>query len=191
MSNQVIEADLLSVWNVRLPIWWMAWRNIGEHQLFSSFGKLLYLYPSISLAHATKILHPFHWAILKIVSFIDTIPTQSLPRRVGLMRPCYHYHQLMIKLPSTSWLTHHHQIPIVIIQECQRALHHSWEEIKRSTGLPPAILATCFYTGHCYCDDDGRHLPALSPSTSWLWSIFRSLPPTPLSNQGLFPTTLN
>ena len=112
---------------------------IGEHQLFSCFGKLLYLYPSISLADATNLFYPVLFVDptnsgpqIAFLSFLDTIPTQSLPRRP---------HETLLPLSPFNGQTSlnimidilYHQILIVIIQECQRALHHSWEEIKRST----------------------------------------------------------
>ena len=108
---------------------------IGEHQLFSCFGKLLYLYPSISLADATNLFYPVLFVDptnsgpqIAFLSFLDTIPTQSLPRRP---------HETLLPLSPTSLNIMidilYKQILIVIIQECQRALDHSWEEIKRST----------------------------------------------------------
>ena len=45
------------------------------------------------------------WPEYRLSFIFDTIPTQSLPRGVGLMRPCCHCHHVKIKLPSTSWLT--------------------------------------------------------------------------------------
>ena len=104
---------------------------IGEHQLFSWFGKLLYLYPSISLADATNLFYPVLFVDptnsgpqIAFLSFLDTIPTQSLPRRP---------HETLLPLSPFNGQTSlnimidilYNQILIVIIQECQRALDHS------------------------------------------------------------------
>ena len=55
-------------------------------------------------------LYPFHWLILQILApkspfFHFLTLFQPNLYHVGLMRPCCHYHHLMVKPPSTSWLT--------------------------------------------------------------------------------------
>ena len=79
MSDHVIEADILSLWNVRLPIWWTAWRNIGEHQLLSDFGIFSeFLWP-FSLADATN-FDPnitFHSSLDNIPANLDLVDVMS------------------------------------------------------------------------------------------------------------------
>ena len=136
---------------------------IGEHQLFSCFGKLLYLYPSISLAHATIFLYSFHWLILQILApkspfFHFLTLFQPNLYHVGLMRHCCHFHHLMVKLPLTSWLNPSSPNPHRDHPGMSESTRSQLRGNKKVHHLPPAILATCSNTGHCYHDDDDRHL---------------------------------
>ena len=109
---------------------------------------------------------------------------------VGLMRPCCHYHHLMVKLPSTSWLTPSSPNPHRDHPGMSESTRSQLRGNKKVHHLPPAILATCSNTGHCYHDDDDRHLHHYHHQhLDYDLYLGVSLQPIFLT-RSLFPTTL-
>ena len=108
-------------------------------------------------------LYPFHWLILQILApkspfFHFLTLFQPNLYHVGLMRPCCRYHHLMVKLPLTSWLNPSSPNPHRDHPGMSESTRSQLRGNKKVHHLPPAILATCSYTGHCHHDDDDDDL---------------------------------